>query len=118
MSALSLRIRKARRLASITQNELAHRIGVKRSAVTQWENANGTKPNVEHLIRIAIEAGVSFEWIATGRGAGECPAELIQAVVIDDYAMDALESKALGYLREMTSSKMRIALQVLEVLSR
>ena len=60
MSALSLRIRKARRLASITQNELAHRIGVKRSAVTQWENANGTKPNVEHLIRIAIEAGVRF----------------------------------------------------------
>jgi transcriptional regulator with XRE-family HTH domain len=91
---------------------------VKRSAVTQWENAHGTTPSVEHLIRIAIEAGVSFEWIATGRGENHCTAELAQAVVMDDYAMDADESKALGYLHGMTTMKKRIALEILEVLAR
>lgn len=117
MSALSLRIRRARRLAAISQTELARRIGVKRSAVTQWEHSNGTTPSVDHLIRIAIEAGVSFEWVATGRGENNCPVELAQAVVLDDYAMDAHESRALGCLRGMTTAKKRIALQILEVLS-
>lgn len=117
MSALSLRIRRARRLAAISQTELARRVGVKRSAVTQWEHSNGTTPSVEHMIKIAVEAGVSFEWVATGRGQNACPVEQVSAVVLDDYAMDAHESKALSFLRGMTTAKKRIALQILEVLS-
>ena len=68
VSALSGRIRKARNLATLSQAELARRIGVKRSAVTQWEHPNGTTPSVEHLIQIAMETGTQFEWLATGRG--------------------------------------------------
>ncbi len=117
MSALSLRIRRARRLAAISQTELARRVGVKRSAVSQWENSNGTTPSVEHLIRIAVEARVSFEWVATGRGQSDCPVEQISTVVLEDYAMDAHESMALAYLRCMTTAKKRIALQILEVLT-
>jgi transcriptional regulator with XRE-family HTH domain len=117
MSALSLRIRKARTLAAITQTELARRVGVKRSAVTQWEQPAGTTPSVEHMIMIAVETGMSFEWIATGRGPNRCGVDMEAAVMTDDFAMDAHESKALGHLRSLTIAKKKIAVQILAVLS-
>jgi transcriptional regulator with XRE-family HTH domain len=117
VSALSLRIRRARALASLTQTELARRIGIKRSAVTQWEHPAGTTPSVDHLIQIAVETGMHFEWIATGRGPTKCGNEIESAVIIEDYAMDADESTALALLRRLPSVKKRIALQILSVLS-
>ncbi|GAB3378511.1 helix-turn-helix domain-containing protein [Lysobacter fragariae] len=118
MSALSLRIRKARTQASVSQGELARRVGVKRSAVTQWESPSGTTPSVEHLIHVAMQTGVNFEWLATGRGANRSEATQEAAVMVDDYAMDAHESKALAFLRNLPEGRKRIALQILEVLSR
>lgn len=117
MSALSLRIRKARALAALSQTELARCVGVKRSAVTQWENPTGTVPSVEHMIQIAVETGMNFEWVATGRGPNRCGVEMELAVIIDDFAMDADESTALAHLRCLTTAKKKIALQILEILS-
>lgn len=65
---LPTRIRKARPAAQLTQAELARRIGVKRSAVTQREHPLGTSPSMHHLIQIAIETGTCVEWLGTGRG--------------------------------------------------
>jgi transcriptional regulator with XRE-family HTH domain len=118
MSALSLRIRRARTLASISQNELAHRVGVKRSAVSQWECPTGTIPSVEHLINIAIQTDVSFEWIATGRGSASHDQDATPVVVVGDYAMDHHESKALALLRHFPDAKKQLALQLLDVLAR
>ena len=69
MIPLAQRIRRSRTRAGLSQTALALRIGIKRSAVTQWEHPHGTKPSVEHLIRIAVETNTGFEWLATGRAA-------------------------------------------------
>lgn len=119
MSALSLRIRKARNAAALSQAELSRRIGVKRSAVTQWEHPAGTTPSVDHLIQIATETEVTFEWLATGRGASHTgDAEAALAVMVDDYARDEHESLALGHLRLLSPLKRKIALDILGMLAR
>jgi transcriptional regulator with XRE-family HTH domain len=119
VSALSLRIRKARATAGLSQAELALRVGVKRSAVTQWEHPTGTKPSVDHMIQIALETGVAFEWLATGRGPTRAnAAEPVPPVILDDFARDEHESQALVYLRHFSPSKRRMALEILAVLSK
>lgn len=69
MEDMATRIRMARLRAGITQNELADRIGVTRSAVANWEISTRPKPNVTNLAAIASATGVSLEWLATGRGS-------------------------------------------------
>jgi transcriptional regulator with XRE-family HTH domain len=119
MSVLSGRIRKARNLAKLSQAELARRVGVKRSAVTQWEHPTGTTPSVDHLIQIAMQTGARFEWLATGRGASQLEeAEATAAVIVDDYARDEHESIALGQLRQLSPSKRRLALDILRLMAR
>lgn len=52
----------------MSRAHLARRIGVVASAAVQWELPNGTSPRLRHLVAIAEITGVSFEWLATGRG--------------------------------------------------
>jgi transcriptional regulator with XRE-family HTH domain len=65
---MSARIRHARRLIGLSQSALAKTLGVGPSAVAQWELPTGTSPTLGHLTEIAKVAGISFEWLATGRG--------------------------------------------------
>lgn len=67
-SKLYERVREARRLTGLTQEALALDLSVTRSAVAQWEMAGGTAPAVEHLIALARRSGLTFEYLATGRG--------------------------------------------------
>jgi len=70
------RIREAREQAGISQTELARLLNVTRSACSQWESAHGTAPRRERLEQLAQLLGVSFEWLATGRGgSGPMPLE-------------------------------------------
>lgn len=118
MLELRSRIRRARTRSSLTQAELAKRLGVKRSAVSQWEATSGTTPSVAHLARIACETGVCFEWLATGRGP-EVPAEpeaFESAVLLMDYAQDELESIGLAALRRMSRQKKQVAVSIIELL--
>jgi transcriptional regulator with XRE-family HTH domain len=62
------RVHLARSRANLSKSDLARRVGVCLSAVVQWEQASGTSPTVANLARIAWTTGVSFEWLATGRG--------------------------------------------------
>lgn len=68
VSTLYERIREARSLTGLTQEALAAELGISRSAVAQWEMAEGTAPSVEHLIALAQRSGLNFEYLATGRG--------------------------------------------------
>ena len=65
---MSARIRHARRRVGLSQSALAKTLGVGPSAVAQWELPIGTSPTLGHLTEIAKVAGLSFEWLATGRG--------------------------------------------------
>ncbi|KAF1703640.1 helix-turn-helix domain-containing protein [Pseudoxanthomonas suwonensis] len=116
MSALSIRIRKARLSARLSQAELARRVGVKRSAVTQWEHPFGTTPNMHHLLQIAVEAGVSAEWLATARGAMH-PGDGPQDAEAGEHAHDEIESDLLMRFRRLPAQKRRIALRILDALA-
>lgn len=118
MSALPIRIRRARTQTGLSQSELARRVGVKRSAVTQWEHPRGTTPSVEHLIQIARETGTRFEWLATGRGPCGIEFEAQPALMVDDYARDELESEALQLFRRLPSARKRMALAILAIVAR
>ena len=119
MTSLPQRIRRARTNAGLSQSALAARIGIKRSAVTQWEHPQGTRPSVEHLIRIATETGTGFEWLATGRGPSELDRlDSTPAVLVDDYASDEFEAQALNHLRRMPPAKKRMAVAILETMGR
>lgn len=118
MFSMSSRIRRARTRASLTQAELARRLGVQRSAVTQWERDHGTHPSVVHMAQIASETQVCFEWLATGRG--ECKPEegaLDCALKVQDYAQDELESRALMGLRRVSMRKREAVVKMIELIA-
>ena len=66
---LTQRIRLSRRHGGLSQATLADLVGVHRSAVSHWESIKPKKPNMGHLLAIAVACGVQFEWLATGRGS-------------------------------------------------
>jgi transcriptional regulator with XRE-family HTH domain len=65
---LAARIRRARRIAGISQQGLADTLGVTRSAVSNWESDSGVRPATHRLAVLARTLHVGFEWLATGRG--------------------------------------------------
>lgn len=65
--SLVIRLIKARRERKLSQQSLADLIGASRSALAQWETEI-SRPSLENLRKISESLGVSFEWIATGRG--------------------------------------------------
>jgi len=59
------RIREARRALGLTQDELARRVGVSRSAIAQWET-DRTGQVRTNLARVAAVLGVSIGYLMTG----------------------------------------------------
>lgn len=119
MLSMSSRIRRARALAAISQSELARRIGVRRSAVTQWEHPSGTTPSVTHLAQIACETAVFFEWLATGRGPVRPEQDPHNAALSSvGNPHDELEAHVLVNLRQMPSKRRELVVQLIEQLSR
>ncbi|SMF53056.1 helix-turn-helix domain-containing protein [Pseudogulbenkiania subflava] len=64
------RIRESRDGKRLSQGELARRVGVSQPAISDWENGK-TEPSVDNMRTLAVELGVWFEWLATGRGLRE-----------------------------------------------
>ena len=99
------RIRHARRLANLTQARLAEAIAVGASAVAQWELPSGTSPTAEHMERIATVCGVSFEWLATGRGLAVIGDAETPAVEAFQLAADEHEDRLLIAFRRIARRK-------------
>ena len=85
MIELYQRVREARKLIGLSQEELAAELGISRSAVAQWEMLRGTAPSVENLVALARRSGMAFEYLATGRGSR------IQGAPILSVAEDATD---------------------------
>jgi transcriptional regulator with XRE-family HTH domain len=119
MQPLSSRIRSARRAAKLTQADVAHRIGVGRSAVSQWERIDGSAPGAGNLERLAVALNCAFEWLATGRG-GRQPAVAQSedtVVVLRHFARDDLEDHLLDAFRGLDTRDRRAVLAVIEALT-
>lgn len=100
MAELGERVRRARALAKVSQEDLAKAVGVNRSAVAQWESRDGSLPSMRHLIAIAVETHVCLEWLGTGRGPIRPGDDAwTPATLAGDYAQDELESECLRSLR-------------------
>jgi transcriptional regulator with XRE-family HTH domain len=112
---MAIRIRRSRVAAKFSQRQLAVRLGVQRSAVAQWESPAGTLPNMEHLTMIAVATGVSFEWLATGRGQSSSE-HVESAALLDDFAQSEIESRLLCLLRRLSPKRQHMAFELLEVL--
>ena len=111
---MSVRIRYARRLIGLSQSALAKALGVGPSAVAQWELPTGTSPTLAHLTEIAKVAGISFEWLATGRG----PIALDRVAADDDDtknpATDHAEDRLLTAFRRVPDRKREALLRWIE----
>lgn len=62
MNSLGERIRSARESAGFTQEKLAERAGVSRSAVARWET-NDIEPNLNHLVLLSKTLNVSTDFL-------------------------------------------------------
>ena len=97
---LTQRIRLSRRHGGISQATLADLVGVHRSAVSHWESSKPKRPNIGHLLAVAVACGVQFEWLATGRGAmflsDQAQADTIAtaniAMVEDEHELELLRA--------------------------
>lgn len=119
MSSMSTRLRRARRVAKLSQSQLAARLGIQRSAVAQWEQLHGTSPSVDHLAHVAVITGMCFEWLATGRGHPQPAAgEFEEAVTLSDFAQNEVESQALEFMRRLSPKQQQVACSMLGLLSR
>ena len=104
--AIHDRIREAREQAGVSQTELARLLGVTRSACSQWESVQGTAPRRQRLEQLAQLLGVSFEWLATGRGAGG--ADVIEAPVPGPSELPPDQQELLGLYRRLPA-RLRLA---------
>lgn len=102
---LSSRVRHARRLSQLTQAALAKVVHVGPSAVAQWELPQGTSPTIEHLAAIAVLSGVTFEWLATGRGPVALTDHETPAIDATSFATDQIEDRLLTAFRRVPSRK-------------
>lgn len=119
MAELGERVRRARALARISQEDLARAVGVHRSAVAQWESRDGSLPSMRHLIRIATTTSVCLEWLGTGRGPVRPDDDAwTPATLAGDYAQDELESQCLLALRAVPYQTRRQIVSLIGLVAR
>jgi transcriptional regulator with XRE-family HTH domain len=103
---LADRVRLARRAAKLTQTALAKQVGVTPSAAAQWEHPHGTSPGIPRLQAVAAATGVTFDWLATGRGdkrrRGSAKDEEVPALKLDVFAQDREEEVLLERFRMLS----------------
>lgn len=66
---VGVRLRHARKLRVLTQQELAKASGVKQATISDLETGESKSPVGTNLIRLAQTLNVSPEWLAHGKGS-------------------------------------------------
>jgi len=116
---LATRIRRARKMLGTSQADLARAMKVHRSCVGHWEGIHNANPGPDRLAKLAIVLGISYEWLATGRGPmklGHDPADDIPASF--GRLVDAPDALRLLHAWETMPSRSRMALlEIAEQLS-
>ena len=111
---LCTRIRVARQRANLSQADLADSLGVSRTAVANWESHKVRScPSGERISEIAILTGVSWEWLATGRGSAAVSPEMVPTVDAD-FVEDPIERTLLAGFRAGNEPIRRALLTIAE----
>ena len=66
METFGSRMKQARRDAGLTQQQVAEKLGVNHSNVSQWESDKHT-PQFSAIVKFCEETGVSLDWLVLGR---------------------------------------------------
>ena len=111
-NSISTRILSARMKASLTQAQLAQRLGIHRSAVAQWE-LGSTNPSLMHLTQIADIVGVRLDWLATGRGVARGGQTTLRSRSAIGQARNEFETQCLLSFRRIPSHKHPLVFQLL-----
>lgn len=64
---IGFRIQEVRKQRGLSQAALATLVGVQQPSVSEWEKGR-SEPAMANLATLAVVLGVTFEWLATGRG--------------------------------------------------
>ncbi|HOZ25271.1 MAG TPA: helix-turn-helix domain-containing protein [Thermomonas sp.] len=112
------RIRRARRRAGLSQTGLAALVEVRRSAVSNWESADGVLPSMQNLLAIAKACRVSLEWLGTGRGGiSTDPDGLADVPAADAELVDVEEERTLlAGFRELPRRSQQLVLDLVDTL--
>ncbi|MDT9581270.1 helix-turn-helix transcriptional regulator [Stenotrophomonas indicatrix] len=97
----SRRVRIARLSAGMTQQALAQRLCVTRTAIANWEGTARGRPATDRILRLAMVTGVSFEWLATGRGASGVVEPNATLPTEAEMIQDPLELRVLHAFRSL-----------------
>lgn len=114
---LFMRIRVARHNIGLSQDALAKEIGVTRGAVANWECTDGVIPAAGRLGKIAKVTGVSYEWLATGRGQVRLrldPCNPANLATDADLMNDPVERRLLAAFRATPARSQKIILEMIE----
>lgn len=68
------RIAHARRMAGLTQDEVADHFKIRRASVAQWEGKR-SKPSVSRIVELARLLNTTPEWILNGVGDPPLPSD-------------------------------------------
>lgn len=105
---LADRIRMARRACGLSQSKIAGLLFVHRGTVGHWERGSGHQPTSFNLQQLSVVMEVSYEWLATGRGAMQLSSEEVSAVRLDCFAQSEAEEQLLLAFR-MVPERRRLA---------
>lgn len=109
------RIRLARRRAGLSQQRLADQLGVKRSAVGNWEGGMNASPTSANLERLACILQVAHEWLATGRGEMKLPDHWHDVPVADAELIESpFERRLLKAWRGLPAKTRTLFLELVE----
>lgn len=101
ISQIYKRIALARKSKNISQTELANKLGVSRSAISQWESSYGSLPNIEHLIELLNILDISFEWLAKGDSKDNKRKDILD----NSHKLNQGEIEIIAYLKNLTPRK-------------
>ncbi|WP_374708403.1 helix-turn-helix domain-containing protein [Chitinimonas sp. BJYL2] len=110
---VATRITHAREFAGFSKAEFARRMAVSAPTVTNWE-ADKIRPDTDNLSQIAVLCGVSFEWLATGRGGMRFDTPSVREPTKEYEALPADESCLLTIYRKLPAARRRALLTFLE----
>jgi transcriptional regulator with XRE-family HTH domain len=85
---VGVRLRHARKLRGLTQQELAKVSGLKQATISDLETGESKSPVGTNLVRLAQSLKVSPDWLAHGKGT------------MDRIEDDALPLEAIKFVRE------------------
>lgn len=121
MQGLELRLTEARKIARLTQNQVAEAMNISPQSVSAWECGNST-PDIDKLPELAAMYHVTTDWLLTGVGQSEdvleVTANLAERLFSEEHMRTYLSAyctaknlhgtrRALDYAREMHAGQFR-----------